>query len=363
MTARALLAVAGIVLIWAVLWEAFETLVLPRRVTRRLRFTRVFLRTLWWMWSSVGRKHPGNARENYLSVYAPLSLLMLFTAWVTSVILGFALVLYGLSVPVTPGDTASFASDLYLSATTFVTLGIGDVTPVNSAGRTIVAIEAGTGFAFLALMISYLPVLYQSFSRREVTVSMLDEWAGSPPVAVELLRRAAAAGSIGSVDTLLADWERWAAELLESHLSYPLLAYFRSQHERQSWLAAVTAILDVSALVLAGVVGVSSWQARRTFAISRHAVVDLAQVFDTPPEDGDTDPARGAEAGEIVAALEAAGVALDAHARDRFAAFRRMYEPYVRALSRRMELPLPPLLPGGDERLDDWQRSAWTLPG
>jgi hypothetical protein len=261
-----------------------------------------------------------------------------------------------------PGGDSSFASHLYLSATTFVTLGLGDVTPASSVGRTIVAIEALGGFAFLALVISYLPVLYQSFSRREVNVSMLDQWAGSPPVAVELLRRAAIADAIGSVDSLLADWERWAAELLESHLSYPLLAYFRSQHERESWLAAVTAILDASALVLAGVDGVSSWQARRTFAISRHAVVDLAQVFDTPPETDGSSDGRDVDGEDIARALEAAGVGLDPHAAERFAAFRRMYEPYVRALSRRMELRLPPLLPARDEPLDDWQQSAWTDP-
>ena len=232
-------AVIGAALILLVLWESFETLVLPRRVTRRLRMTRLYYRASWGFWRRIGRQHPGQRRENYLSVFAPLSLLLLLAIWVGGVVLGFALIQFGLDTPLRPGGDAAFATHLYLSATTFVTLGLGDVTSASSTGRAITAIEAAAGFAFLALTISYLPVLYQAFSRREVRISMLDQWAGSPPSAVELLRRAAAHGEIGSVDELLAAWERWSAELLESHLTYPVLAYFRSQHEQQSWLAAL----------------------------------------------------------------------------------------------------------------------------
>jgi hypothetical protein len=358
---RIVSAVAGVVLVALMLWETFETLVLPRRVTRRLRLSRFLYRAMWKLWS-VGGRHPGPKRENYLSVFAPLSLFILLAVWALGVILGFALILWGLEVPLST-DSASFASHLYVSSTTFVTLGLGDVTPGSSLGRLIIAVEAATGFAFLALVISYLPVLYQSFSRREVSISMLDEWGGSPPIAVELLRRSAAAGSLHAIDDLLRDWERWAAELLESHLSYPFLAYYRSQHEQQSWLAALTTILDASALVLSGVEGVSAWQARRTFAISRHAVVDLAQVFDTSPESVLADGARPVDAEEMRRALHAGDVRLNPRALERFEAFRRLYEPYVVALSRWLQMPLPSLVPGGRERIDDWQRTAWELPG
>jgi Ion channel len=354
-------AIAGGVIIALVLWETFETLVLPRRVARRLRFTRVYFRILWGTWSAVGRRHPGARRETYLSVFAPLSLLAIFVLWAVGLIVGFALIQWGLSTPLGPSTHPGFATYLYLSATTFVTLGLGDVWPVSSMGRLITAVEAGFGFAFLALAISYLPVLYQSFSRREVRISMLDQWAGSPPNAVELLRRSAMHGEIASVDVLLSDWESWSAELLESHLSYPILAYFRSQHEEQSWLAALTAILDVSALVLAGVDGVSEWQARRTFAMSRHAVVDLAQVIRIEPGSPPEDRLSSEEVQRIRELLEAAGATLDPRAEKRLAPYRAMYEPYVHALSRRLEMSLPPLLPDGD-RMDDWQRSAWAEP-
>src|SRR5512147_2190509 len=161
-------AVAGLVLVLLVLWETFETLVLPRRVTRRVRITRIFYRVLWGAWSAVGRRHPGTRRENYLSVFAPLSLLLLLALWVAGVIFGFALILWGLAVPLAASGAAAFGTYLYVSATTFVTLGLGDVTPAAGGGRALIAIEAAAGFAFLALTISYLPVLYQAFSRREV---------------------------------------------------------------------------------------------------------------------------------------------------------------------------------------------------
>ena len=80
------------------------------------------------------------------------------------------------------------------------------------------------------------------------------------------------------LDQIFKDWERWAAEVLESHLSYPVLSFFRSQHNNQSWLGALITILDATALVIAGVDGLRFEQSKITFAMARHAVVDLAQV-------------------------------------------------------------------------------------
>jgi hypothetical protein len=297
----------------------------------------------------------------YLSVFAPLSLLMLLGVWVIGVVVGFALIQWGLDTPIATTGSASLPTQLYLSATTFVTLGLGDYTPMSSAGRFIVALEAASGFAFLALTISYLPVLYQAFSRREVRISMLDQWAGSPPTAVEMLRRAASYGELGAVTDLLADWERWAAELLESHLSYPVLAYFRSQHEHESWLSALTSILDVTSLVLAGVEGVSTWQARRTFAISRHAVVDLAQVLHMPPQAPATTRLDDADLARASAILQDGGVTVRPDLAERLAPLRAKYEPYVYVLAGRVEMELPTFLPQADA-VDDWERTAWNEP-
>ncbi|MGH2518036.1 MAG: potassium channel family protein, partial [Ktedonobacterales bacterium] len=272
-------AIFALVLIVTVLWDAFETIILPRRVRRRLRLTRVIYRLTWMPWSAFARRLRG-VRETALSLYGPLALLLLLAIWAVMLILGFGLLQWALgSRLISPVGHTTFGTDLYMSGTTFFTLGLGDVVPVSTPARAITVVESGTGFAFLALVIGYLPILYQAFSRREVVISLLDARAGSPPTAAELLRRNAERGSEAALTNLLADWERWSAELLESHLSYPSLGYFRSQHENQSWLASLTAILDVCALVLTGVEELPKLQARLTFAMARHAAVDLSQVF------------------------------------------------------------------------------------
>ena len=279
-----IIAVLGFMLLSMVLWDAFEVIILPRRVTHYIGFARVFYRSTWRLWSAVAQwMRDDQRRETYLSIFGPLSLLLLLGVWATGLVAGFAMVHWGLGTPlnVAPGSVP-FSTYLYLSGTTFFTLGLGDVTPLAPLGRALVVVEAGIGFGFLAAIISYLPILYQAFSRREVSISLLDARAGSPPSAGELLRRHG--GDMPELDQLLYDWERWSAELLESHLSYSVLAYFRSQHTNQSWLAALTAILDTCALVMAGVNGGPTRQAQLTFAMARHAVVDLAQIFMRSPQ-------------------------------------------------------------------------------
>src|SRR5437660_11588746 len=181
-----LIAATGALWVIVIMWDAFEALVLPRRVTRRLRPTRMFYRVTWQVWSAVARRmRPGGPRETYLSFFGPLSLLVLMAVWAASLVAAFALLQTGSALNVRGGG--SFTDHLYLSGETFFTLGLGDVTPVTRVGRALVVIEAGVGFAFLALVIGYLPVLYQSFSRREVNITLLDARAGSPPSAEGLL--------------------------------------------------------------------------------------------------------------------------------------------------------------------------------
>ncbi len=357
----------GAGLLAAILWDTFETVILPRRVTRRLRPTRLFYSTTWRMWSAGSRRQrDGSRRETYLALYGPLSLLGLFALWAAGLILSFALLLWGLGPPLhTLQGDADFIATLYMSGTNFFTLGLGDITPAPGLERFVVMLEAGTGFGFLGLVISYLPVMYQAFSRRESTISLLDARAGTPHTAVEFLRRHAAGGDPRSVDAFLFEWERWAADLLESHLSYPFLGYFRSQHEHDSWVAAVTVVLDTCALVLVGVDGIPAQPARFAFAMSRHAVVDLCQIYNTPPVPPDPDRLSPADLAALRTALAAAGIPLrDGLEADRkLAKIRAIYEPYVNALARHLLVDLPPWLPA-PEAMDNWQATAWDpAPG
>ncbi|MGI8552669.1 MAG: potassium channel family protein, partial [Dehalococcoidia bacterium] len=248
----------------------------------------------------------------------------------------------------------------YFSGTSFFTLGLGDFAPRTSSARLAGVIEAGTGFGFLALVIGYLPVLYQAFSRRESSISLLDARAGSPPCALELLRRYGIDNEPEGIGQLLQEWERWAADLMESHLSYPLLAYYRSQHDNQSWIAALTTILDASALVIAGIERVPLHPARLTFALARHAAVDMSQVFNQQPQNPARDRLPPGDLLRLRATLSSANLAIRSGAAmdEKLAELRSMYEPYVNALSIYLLMPLPLWLPSPDAA-DDWQASAW----
>lgn len=351
--------VLAIGLIAVIVWDAFEALVLPRRVTRRLRPTRFFYRATWRLWTGMAAfVRVGGRRETYLSFFGPLSLLFLIAMWAANLIVGFAALQWALGNRLdVPEGTPTFGASLYLSGTTFFTLGLGDVRPVGGLARLVTVVEAGMGFGFLAVVISYLPVLYGGFSRREVAISLLDARAGSPPTAVQLLARHAS--DPDGLSELLHAWEQWSAELLETHLSYPVLAYFRSQHENQSWLAALTAVLDASALATVALAGAPARQARLTFAIARHAVVDLTQVFRLQPRSRDGDRLSTTELAAVRQELVAAGVEFsdDAGVRGRLATLRAMYEPYVEALAFYLLMPLPGWRPAADAH-DNWRTTA-----
>jgi len=349
----------GLALIALVLWDAFETVVLPRTVTRRLSLARVYFRGTWRLWTRLASAFRSDRRrERFLAIYGPVSLLGLLAVWAVSLIGGFGALHWSAGSRLhTPRGFAGFGDDAYMSGTTFFTLGLGDVHPVGGVARLLTVAEGGLGFAFLAIVISYFPVLYQSFSRREVRLTLLDAWAGSPPAAAEILRRLAAAGQLSAFDRFLIDWEYWCSELLESHISYPLVAFFRSQHQRQSWVSALTAVLDVSALVVVGIEGVPAWQAHVTFAIARHAAVDLTQVLNARAADPpDRLPPEDVE--QLRQQLEAAGLrpARSPEADARLLELRRSYEPFVVGLGRLLIMPIPAWWRSRPAR-DNWQTS------
>jgi hypothetical protein len=352
----------GITLIVTVLWEGFETIILPRRVTRRFRLTRLFYRTTWRPFSKFVMSFvPVRDRETWLSYFGPLSILLLLAVWAGGVIIGFALLHWvNGSVVVDQGRGAWFFTDLYLSSTTFFTLGLGDVVPVNSLARLLVMVESGLGFAFLALAISYLPALNQSFARREVSISLLDARAGSPPTASEMLIRHGNQTGMEALQQLLYQWERWSAELLEGHLSYPVLAYFRSQHDNQSWLAALTAILDTCSLIMSSLGGGCERQAELTFAMARHAVIDLSLVFRTRPQTLHPDRLPPEKLAELLRILSDKGHTIrdDEAVNRKLTELRLLYEPYVHALASYFHVRVPPWI-AAKNSVDNWQASNW----
>jgi hypothetical protein len=355
--------IAAVLLIGVVFLDTFEAMTLPRRVRHGYRLARLFYRTAWGLWAALARLLPaGRWRHGFLGVFGPLSLFALMAVWATGLITSFALLHWSLDTPlaVPPGTDDRFGTYLYFSGTTFFTLGYGDVVPTGAAGRALSVAEAGIGFGFLAVVIGYLPILYQAFSRREITISLLDARAGSPPSAGELLLRLAGARSLASAGPLLVEWERWAAEVLESHLSFPVLSYYRSQHDNQSWVGALTTILDTAALLIAGADGSVGYQARLTFAMARHTAVDLGLVFQTPPQPPESDRLPDTDLARLRESLCAAGMNLrDGPAVAKaLAELRGLYEPFVNALAAHFRFELPPFVPKKPP-VDNWQTSAW----
>lgn len=354
-----LAAIFAMLLIIVILQDSFESVILPRRVARRFRLSRLFYMGTWATWSFIGRKmRTGNRREFYLSYYGPLSLILILVIWAALLVFAFALLQWGLNLPMNVPE--QFGTYLYMSGTTFITLGMGDVVPLAGVGRFLAVAEAGMGFGFLALIIGYVPIIYQAFSRREVNISLLDARAGSPASATEMLRRHYRTQRIEELIQFLREWERWCAELLESHLSYPVLTYYRSQHERQSWLTALTTILDTCALLMVGFDGITAPTVRFSFAIARHAAVDLAQIYGTSPMNSKSNRLSPADFRRMRDALAEVGLhfANEEDAERRLADIRQIYEPFVNALSDHLLVNLPPWVVLV-KTVDDWQTSAW----
>jgi hypothetical protein len=232
----------------------------------------------------------------------------------------------------------------------------GDVVPKSGAGRLIAVLEAGTGLGFIAVVIDYLPVLYQLFARREAHVIQLDARAGSPPTATAMLCRHAESGGLAKLDDLLREWGVWGAELLESHLSYPMLVYYRSQHGNQSWLAAVAANMDCCALNLVGVRDLSPLQARMTFTMARQVVVEMARSFRIEPSRYDGgDRLTPDTFARIENAFEKSGLRWEGGDDARLAldSLRATYEPLLDGLGRYLLLPLPGWAPT-EQAADHW---------
>lgn len=366
--------VFGCVFLAGVLLDAFQTIILPRRPVGQFRITRIFFLVTWGPWTWLTEHWPvKRSREQMYSFYGPLSLLLLFVVWAGLLASAYALIYFGMHMPFadpTHPVTAfeRLRSCFYVSGTTLFTLGLGDVQPATHAARMFLVVEAGTGLGFVALVIGYLPVLYTAFSTREISVALLDARAGSPPTAGELLFRHNFHGGHEAMTALLAEWERWCAAMLETHISYPILCYYRSQHDNQSWLAALTAVLDTCALLITTVEGPSTRQAQLTFAIGRHTLVDLGHVFQQESNERRLRSERperldDEEFARLCDLLSEAGFSLcgDMGARERLTAIRVLYEPHACAMANYLRLRLPawappPRDPG--KKPDQWSTVA-----
>lgn len=352
----------GGALVLMMLVEIFVAFLLPRRVKRDPAIVRSVFNYAWLPWRRVARVLPPQAADTMLGIYGPFGLLLNLVLWVATMMLGYACLQWADGSHLGPMQASvNFGNDLYFSAATMTTDGPATLIAQTPFARAIQVIDSGSGLAVLAIVIGYLPSLYQAFSRREATVSQLDARAGSPPSAGRLLLRTADGEGWPALNRYLGGWEQWVAELMETHLAYPVLAYFRSQHVNQNWLAAMCTVLDACAFTIAAAPEGSVDSSRFTFAIARHAVADLSYSFHATPSPPSEERLPETDLMELIAALKKLGVELGAEpavVRDRLTRTRAFYEPYVNALAERLELPLPPWI-APESPTDNWRTTQW----
>jgi hypothetical protein len=292
---------------------------------------------------------------SFLSVYGPLAVIQLLVLWGGLMVLAFALIYHGMGPRFQdPSGPVGFWALLYMSGSTFLTLGLGDVTSSNVVGRLFVLLEAASGYTFLALIITYMPLLDQAYGAREVGSLLIRSRAGRPPGALLLLSRYAGPDGAEVLRGNLREAERWMAETLQSHLGHPVLAFYRAQHLGQSWLISLATILDSCALVIVGGDGYPAAQAKLTYRMGVQLLEDLmhALALAVSPQMR----TRLAEA-DLPVLLEAAGaLGLGLNFRQGVAPelfqILRGYEGQLVTLASWLEVPLPTWLPSGPNEQD-----------
>ena len=281
----------GLLLVVIILYDVFLTVVVPRRAPRtgqRLRVSGYLISGLWSVWRWTGlRQSSSERREAILGSFGALAVMLLLAAWIAALVVGYGLLLDALRDQVRP-QPENLGAALYFAGTALLTLGFGDFVGMSGLARTITLVAAATGLGMFALVITFLFTLYGSFQRREVAVVVLEAGAGAPPSGVTLLETYAVAGILGDLSQVFRDWQAWAAEVLDSHLAYPILAYFRSSHDNDSWISSLGAVMDAATLVLTTIEdGPKAW-AKLSRAVGGHCIEDLALYFglDGEPELG-----------------------------------------------------------------------------
>ena len=296
---------AGVVLLLVTFYDLFQSVVLPRPAVRKVTVARAIVRPLWRVWKWVGNRGSRIDRsEARLAAFGPIALITLFLVWALALILGYALLIDGLGDMFRP-RLDSFLTAFYVSATTLVPLSYGDFVPEEGLARLVIILESGTGVAVAALAITLLFELYGDFRSREEAVVALDALAGAPPSAVQLLETAAQPEMDGALKETFDEWRRWSAMVLESHLAYPLLVYFRSSHDNEAWINSFGAVMDSASLILSSTDSPAKGAAKLMFMVGNHLVEDMSWVLGLTLA---TDPIiERSEYAAAIARLKAAG--------------------------------------------------------
>ena len=266
----------GALLFSLVVWDLFETIVVPRPSPGRFRLGRYVVRGSWRLIRLLGRRG-GKTHDTLLGLFAPAATLGLLATWLAALVVAIGLVLFALRDQLYPVPH-DLGTTIYYAATSILTLGSGEIVANGAAARAVVVVAAVSGLGVVALVVTFLFSLYGSYQRREVQVVTLQAAAGAPPSAVQLLETYARLDLTGRLPGLFVEWERWAAEVLDTHVAYPLLGFFRSSHDNLSWISALGTVLDAASLVLTTTSNVPRGEAELFRRVGSHLVEDITNL-------------------------------------------------------------------------------------
>lgn len=274
-----ILGIVGLLVVVLVLWDVFQSIVVPRPTPSRLRIARYVVVPAWRAWRALAvRTRTGLARDALLGSFAPGAAIVLLLVWLAGLLLGYGLILYALRDELQPSPP-DLGAAIYFAGSSVLTLGYGDFVATGGWSRLAVLTAAASGLGLVALVITFLFSLFGSYQRREILVVALSARAKAPPSAVTLLETYARLDLVGELPKVFGEWERWMAEVLDTHVAYPLLGYFRSSHDETSWISALGAVLDAASLVLTTIEGVPRGQAEITKRVGAHLVEDISNII------------------------------------------------------------------------------------
>jgi len=334
--------VFGALVVGLTLNDVFQSVVVPRATGRRYRISSYVWRWMWELWPWIAwRLFATNdeRREDFLATFAPFMLVALLGMWIGLLIVGYGFVLWGIRSEITPHDV-SLGTALYFAGTSLLTIGFGDVVGRGALARLVSVLAALSGLAFLSIATAYLFALFGSFQQRETFVVTIAARAGAPPSGVNLLAIAGYSRTKDDLSALMIDAQRWAAAVMESHLAYPALAFFRSSHDEQSWVGTLGTLLDAATMMMTTVDGVRDGQARIFYNVGRHAARDLSRYFRVETGE-ETVGIERAEFDHACDRLAAAGYAVAARdeAWHRFSGLRAGYAARLNALASLFQIP------------------------
>ena len=338
----------GLLFLALVFWDVFETIVVPRPTPGRFRLSRYLVRGAWRAARATAGAEVSATRDRLLGLFAPAATVLLLVAWLAGLVLAYGLILFALRAELQPAP-ADLGTALYFAASSILTLGFGDIVAIGSPARIVVVAAAASGLGIVALVVTFLFSLFGSYQRREVSVVTLQAKAAVPPSAVVLLEALARMDLVARLPEFFGDWERWAAEVLDSHVAYPLLGYFRSSHDNLSWISALGTVLDAASLVLTTILDVPRGQAELMKGVGSHLVEDITSLgFRSGGSVGIDRPAFDSV---YVRLLDAGYRLVPAdEAWEDFSAARATYAPGLEAMANYWAVPSPSWF-GGSEPL------------